>query len=74
MQPEATAKAERRAQFDLDCPGAKGQILNQQSIDPLFFGGPQRAEYTIGVAGCGKRATVTVLCSENNDQCVEGKS
>jgi hypothetical protein len=74
MQPVATAKAERRAQFDLDCPGATGQVLNREEIQPLLFGGPQRAQYTIGVAGCGRRATVVVLCSDNNDQCVEGES
>jgi hypothetical protein len=74
MQPEAMAKAERRAQFDLDCPGAAGQVLNREAIEPLFFGGPQRAQYTIGVTGCGKRATILVLCADNNDQCVEGES
>jgi hypothetical protein len=72
MQPVATAKAESRAQFDLDCPGATSQVLNREEIQPLLFGGPQRAQYTIGVSGCGKRATIVVLCSDNNDQCVEG--
>lgn len=71
MQPEATAKAERRAQFDLNCPSATGQVINRESIEPLAFGGPLRAQYTIGVSGCGKRATVVVWCSENNNQCVE---
>jgi hypothetical protein len=74
MQPVATAKAESRAQFDLDCPGATSQVLNREEIQPLLFGGPQRAQYTIGVSGCGKRATIVVLCSDNNDQCVEGES
>jgi hypothetical protein len=74
MQPEAMSRAERRAQFELDCQAATGQVLNRQSIEPLFFGGPQRAQYTIGVSGCGKRTTIMVLCSDNNDQCVEGKS
>jgi hypothetical protein len=71
MQPEATAKATHRAQFDLDCPSATGQLVDRQAIEPLFVGGPLRAEYTIGVTGCSKRATIIVLCSENNDQCVE---
>lgn len=71
MQPTATEKAEARARFDLNCPDAKGQVINQQQLEPLAFGGPVRAEYTIGVTGCGKRMTVVVLCSENGDQCVE---
>jgi hypothetical protein len=71
MQPTATAKAEARARFDLDCPDAKGEVINREQLEPLVFGGPVRAQYTIGVAGCGKRATVVVLCSENGNQCVE---
>jgi hypothetical protein len=74
MQPEATAKAERRAQFELNCPAATSQVLNREEIQPLLFGGPQRAQYTIGVAGCGRRMTIVVLCSDNSDQCVEGTS
>jgi hypothetical protein len=74
MQPVAIAKAERRAQFDLDCPNATSQVLNREEIQPLLFGGPQRAQYTIGVSGCGRRMTIVVLCSDNSDQCVEGVS
>lgn len=71
MEPEAMAKAVRRAQFAFDCPSTSGQVLNRQNLEPMFFGGPVRAQYTIGVTGCGKRATVEVLCSENNNQCIE---
>jgi hypothetical protein len=71
MQPTATAKAEARARFDLNCPDAKGQVINREQLEPLIFGGPVRAQYTIGVAGCGKRTMVVVLCSENGNQCVE---
>jgi hypothetical protein len=73
MQPKAIAMAENRAKFELNCPTATGQVLNRQQIEPLLFGGPQRASYTIGVSGCDKRATVAVLCSDNNDQCIEGR-
>jgi hypothetical protein len=73
MQPQAMDKAVRRAQFTMGCPDATGEVLNREQLEPLVFGGPQRAHYTIGVSGCGKRATVVVLCSENNDQCVEGE-
>jgi dephospho-CoA kinase len=71
MEPTATAKAETRARFDLDCPDAKGQVINREQLQPLVFSGPVRAQYTIGVTGCGKRTMVTVLCSDNGNQCVE---
>jgi hypothetical protein len=73
MQPQAMDKAVRRAQFTMGCDGATGEVINRQELEPLFFGGPIRAHYTIGVTGCGKRMTVVVLCSDNNDQCVEGE-
>jgi hypothetical protein len=56
MQPTATAK---------------GEVVNREQLQPFAFGGPVRAQYTIGVAGCGKRTIVVVLCSENGNQCVE---
>jgi hypothetical protein len=73
MQPKALAMAERRGQFETNCPAATGEVLNRQQLDPLMFGGPVRAKYTVGVAGCGRRTVVDVLCSENNNQCVEGR-
>lgn len=73
MQPKAVAMAESQAKFALDCPQATGSVLNSQELQPLVFGGPVRAEYSIGVAGCDKRTIVKVLCSENNNQCVAGR-
>lgn len=64
--------AVRRAQFEFDCPSATGQIISPDTIDPLVFAGPLRAEYTIGVTGCGRRATYVVLCSQNGNQCFPG--
>jgi hypothetical protein len=71
MQPQAVAEAQRRGQFELNCPAATGQVINQQELEPLAFGGYVRAAYTVGVTGCGKRMVVEVLCSENNNQCVQ---
>jgi hypothetical protein len=73
MEPQATAIAVKRGQFDLECPAATGQVLNRQQLEPLLMGGPTRASYTIGVSGCGKQMSLAVLCSENNNQCVEGE-
>jgi len=73
MQPEAVAMAVRRGQFELDCPTATGQVISRLQIPPLVqtfaYMGPTRDEYTIGVSGCGKRATYTVICPENGTGC-----
>ena len=34
------------------------------------FAPPQRAEYTVGVAGCGQRATYLVVCAEGGTGCI----
>ena len=33
------------------------------------FAPPQRAEYTVGVEGCGKRVTYLVVCAEGGNGC-----
>jgi hypothetical protein len=38
---------------------------------PMRWTPPQRAEYTIGVAGCNQRATYLVICAEGGG-CVAG--
>lgn len=73
MQPKALSMAENQGQFALNCPNATGSVLDRQELQPLVFGGPLRAKYSIGVAGCDKRTIVQVLCSENNNQCVAGR-
>ncbi len=69
MQPEAVSMAVRRGQFELGCPTATGSILSQEMLQPAVqtfrYSGPQRAEYTIGVSGCGKRAKYIVICPDN---------
>jgi hypothetical protein len=64
-QPEAIAMAQRRAQFELACPAASAQVLSRETLQPISFRfGIERAEYTIGVTGCGKRATYVVICPD----------
>jgi len=73
MQPKAMSMAESQARFALDCPQATGSVLHSEELQPLAFGGPVRAQYSIGVAGCNRRTIVQILCSENNNQCVAGR-
>ena len=67
-QPAAIGTAQRRAQFEFNCPTATGQMLSREMVtSPLEytrFAPPERAEYTIGVAGCGQRHTYLVICTD----------
>jgi hypothetical protein len=78
MQPQAIEAAQKRGAFDLNCPAATAQVLSNEMVQtrmttgPLGWGSvpPQRAEYTVGVEGCGKRATYYVICAEGGTGCV----
>ena len=64
-QPEAMAIAQRRAAFEFNCPAATTQLLSRETLQPVSFRfGIERAEYTIGATGCGKRATFVVICPD----------
>jgi hypothetical protein len=72
MQPKALAAAEGRGKFELNCPSATAQVLNEQDVQPeiraVRFQAPDRAVYTIGVSGCGKRATYVVVCPDDGSR------
>ena len=72
MQPKALAAAEGRGKFELDCPSATAQVLNEQDVQPelraVRFQAPDRAVFTIGVSGCGKRATYVVVCPDDGSR------
>lgn len=69
MQPEAVNMAVRRGQFELNCPGATGEMISRETLQPVVqtfrYSGTSRAEYTVGVRGCGKEATYVVICPDN---------
>ena len=52
---------------------ATGTILSREVVQPVLQGplmnGIQRAEYTVGVAGCGRRTTFVVICPDEGDGC-----
>ena len=72
-QAMALQTAASRGQFELNCPAATPTLLSQEVVQPAIqapmVGGLQRAEFTIGVSGCGKRTTFVVLCPEGGDGC-----
>ena len=72
QQDEAIGVAVKRAQFDMGCPEATGQVLSREMIQPavgIRLGGVERAEYTVGVSGCDKRSTLVVVCPVDGQGC-----
>jgi hypothetical protein len=69
MQPEAVNMAVRRAQFEMNCPNVTSEVVSRETLQPLIqtfrYTGVQRAEYTVGVSGCGRRALYIVICPDN---------
>jgi hypothetical protein len=74
MQADATQVAKQRGKFELNCPTATASVLSKEMIQSEVmnprWAPPQRAQYTVGVAGCDKRATYLVVCAEGGTGCV----
>lgn len=72
-QPTAIQTATSRASFELGCQDVQGVVLSSDMLQPALQGplvsGPQRAEYTVGVTGCGKKAEYVVICPEGDTGC-----
>ena len=68
-QALATQTALRRGQFELSCPEATASVLSTAMLQPVAWRGTERAEYTIGVAGCGKQKTYIVVCPLDSSAC-----
>lgn len=68
-QALATQTALRRGQFELACPEATASLLSSAMLQPVAWRGTERAEYTIGVAGCGRQKTYIVVCPLDSSAC-----
>ena len=75
-QNMALQTALSRARFDMNCPQATAEVLSREVTQPAVQGpmlaGEQRAEYTVGVEGCGKRTTMLVVCPAGGESCFAG--
>jgi hypothetical protein len=73
LQPTAVDYALKRARFDMNCPEATGSVLTSETVQPALNGplmmGTERAQYTIGITGCGQRQTVQVICAQGGNGC-----
>lgn len=78
MQGDAIHVAQRRGAFELNCPAATAEVLSKEMIQTpvvaVRFAPPERAEYTVGIAGCGQRATYLVVCAVGGSGCVAAGS
>jgi len=74
MQTDALQVAKQRGKFELNCPSATASVLSNEMIQSEVvnprWAPPQRAEYTVGVSGCNKRATYLVVCAEGGTGCI----
>lgn len=73
-QAVAVETAVRRGKFDLGCQEATGTVLSSDMLQPVLWRGTERAEYQVGVSGCGKRATYVVVCPMDSKGCVAGSA
>ena len=69
-QGSAVMTAVRRGQFDISCPSATGTVLSSNMLQPVLWNGIERAEYMVGVEGCGKKATYIVVCQVGSVSCL----
>ncbi|EXI71483.1 MAG TPA: hypothetical protein PK440_16430 [Candidatus Accumulibacter phosphatis] len=69
-QDQALLTAVRRGQFEMSCPTARGVVLSANMLQPVLWNGIERAEYTIGVEGCGQKATYVSVCPLGSPGCV----
>ncbi len=72
-QPDAINVGVHRGRFEMNCPQATASVLSSEVVQPVIqnprFGGVQRAEFTVGVEGCGQRATYLVVCPQGGSGC-----
>ena len=72
-QDMAVQTALNRGKFEMNCQEATAVIISREVVQPALQGpwvnGIQRAEYTIGVTGCGKRMTFIVVCPDGGEGC-----
>jgi len=76
MQPAAMDTVLNRTRFDWNCPSATSTLISREVVQPALQGplvnGIPRAEYTVGVDGCGQRQTIVVVCPQDGSGCFAG--
>ena len=72
-QGMAVETAVSRGKFEMNCSAVTPSVLSREVVEPVIVGprayGIDRAEYMIGVSGCGDRKTFVVICPDGGDGC-----
>jgi uncharacterized protein YceK len=72
-QGMAIQTATGKAQFELNCQQTEATVISREVVQPAlqgrFVNGIQRAEFTIGVRGCDKKAMFVVICPDGGEGC-----
>jgi hypothetical protein len=76
LKPSALKVAQELGSSQLGCPAATAQVMRQETIqEPQgtgWYEPPHRAEFTVGVSGCGRSTTFIVRCDERSNACDTG--
>jgi hypothetical protein len=73
QQQQAVDTALQRLKFDMNCPSATAKVLSREMVAPISMRfGVERAEYKVGVEGCGQRQTIVVVCPQDGSGCFAG--
>jgi hypothetical protein len=73
QQEQAIETALQRVKLDMNCPSATAKVLSRELVAPISMRfGVERAEYTVGVEGCGQRQTIVVVCPQDGSGCFAG--
>ncbi len=73
QQQQAVDTALQRLQLDMDCPSATAKVLSREMVTPISMRfGVERAEYTVGVKGCGQQQTIVAVCPQDGSGCFAG--
>ena len=76
-QALAEQTAVERGRFELNCPEAQPTVISRELVQPALVGpfvqAIPRAEYTIGVDGCGQRKVFVVICPEGGGHSIENR-
>jgi hypothetical protein len=72
-QNMAVNTAMNRAQFEMNCQNVMPTIISREVVQPALQGpwvnGIERAEFTIGATGCGKKMMFIVICPQGGEGC-----
>jgi len=73
-QTVAVQTALRRGQVELACQEAAPALLSTSLLEPIAWHGAERAEYTVAVSGCGKRALYVSVCQLGSPACLAARA